>query len=106
MLTIWSFSISASLRSGMLTTIRRVTAASIVFAASAAALGFATAAAAAVIARIQFVRFVLMSSSVLRTTRATAQPNRNHLIQLVLGDFRPRELVSAGTQRVRGDTGR
>src|SRR6266478_5955875 len=104
MVTTWSFSISASLRSGMLTTMRRVIAASAVRVPSAAALGLAKSTAAVVVARIQSVRFVLMSPSVLGTTGATPQPSHNYLIQLTLLDSTTRNSVSGSARRVRADT--
>ena len=63
---IWSFSIRASLRSGMLTTTRRVTGVTVVRAVSAASEACAqlSAAASAAIVGSQLVRRVFISSSV------------------------------------------
>src|SRR5712691_2662040 len=90
----------------MLTTMRRVTAVSAVRAPSAAALGFARSTAAPIAARIPFVCFVLMPSSVLGTTGATAQPSHKHFIYFTLRDSPPRDSVSAGARRVQTDTAR
>src|SRR5262245_2425420 len=79
--TTWLFAITASLRSGMLTTSRRTTVSLVVSAASARPIIAPATSAAA----IHMARFALMSSSLLsRRRRATDQPNTKRLSLLEL----------------------
>src|SRR6185369_3704184 len=95
------FSITASLRSGMLTTSRRTTASLAVSAASARPI----IAPAIRTAAIHIARLALMSSSVVsRRRRATDQPKAKRLSLGDLIDNQRKECVSAGPRRVWADT--
>src|SRR5262249_52173889 len=103
-----SFSMAASLRSGMLTTTRRRGAFGTVGdGLSAAKSGWLTnvemmIAAAAM--TFPVVRSVPMSPSVTGTTGATAEPPLKRLNRWMLLNYEGRRSVSAGARRVPADT--
>src|SRR5437660_5562280 len=104
-LTIRSFSMSASFRSGMLTTTRRVTATVAARAESAASDGVAhtSATTVAVIVECQLPRLLFIVSS--RPRIATAEPTAKSLQMECLDERNAADFVSDGARRGPPDTG-